>query len=515
MSPQLVIVGHIINERIEFPDKVVCPVLGSPAAYSSVAAARLGIPTGLVTRVGTDFPSELLKPFRDAGVDLSGLIQEGNESTVNRLIYDRAGNKSVAYLSKAPDIEPQDFPPDFVGCELIYVCPMDYEVPIRTVRALRQLGATMAVDLGGFGGATSDSHPDALPGEGLAWLAELVSYFNIVKASAEDSRYFFGDVTGREEWVATQFVEWGADVGMVTLGARGVAVATRNSTWIVPGYPAKSVDATGAGDTYSAGFLAEYLRTRHVGRSARFGCATASLVIERSGGVVVPRMPTSNMVEARMRGGASLAEVVMCGSKVLLDESEAIAHLAESIGGEFSSAVELIMSARGRVAVTGVGKSGRIGEKIAASLSSLGTPAFFVHACEAVHGDSGMLTRDDVVIAISHSGETREVLDLMPLVKDIGCKVISITKSHDNSLARMADVSLTTEVQREADPLGLAPTTSATVTLALGDALAIALARVKGFSREDFARFHPGGTLGRQLSERMATSAQIRCRNAP
>lgn len=499
MKPQLVIVGHVINERIEFPEKVIYPVLGSPAAYSSVAAARLGIPTGLVTRVGTDFPSELLEPFRDAGVNLAGLIQEGKSSTVNRLIYDESGRKSVAYLSKAPDIEPQDFPSDFIGCEFIYVCPMDYEVPIQTIRALRQLGATMAVDLGGFGGATSGSHPDARPNEGLAWLGELVSYFDIVKASAEDSRYFFGDITGKEEGVATQFVEWGADVGMVTLGERGVAVATRNSTWMVPGYPVTFVDATGAGDTYSAGFLAEYLRSEDVARSVCFGCATASLVIEQSGGVVASRMPTSKMVEARMRRRTSLAEAVKYGRKVLAHESEAIAHLVDFVGEQFCDAIELIMSTRGKVVVTGVGKSGRIGEKIAASLASLGTPAFFVHACEAIHGDAGMLTRDDIVIAISHSGETKEVLDFMPVVGDIGCRVISITKSHDNSLAQLANVSLSTEVKREADPLGFAPTTSSTVTLALGDALAIALARVKGFNLKDFARYHPGGSLGRQL----------------
>lgn len=301
MKPELVIVGHVINERIEFPDRVVYPVLGSPAAYSSVVASRLGVATGLVTRIGMDFPFGLLEPFKDAGTDLTGLKQEGEESTVDRLIYDRHGNKSVMYLSKAPDIGFRDFPSGFAGCKLIYVCPMDYEVSIDTIKALKEFGAIMAVDLGGYGGATSDTHPEARPNYGPEELIPPVSLFNIVKASKEDSRHFFGDITGREEWVAARFVEWGADIGMVTMGERGVAVATPDSTWIVPGYPAEAVDATGAGDSYSAGFLVEYLRTHDVERSACFGCATASLVIERSGGVLASRMPTRDRVEARMK----------------------------------------------------------------------------------------------------------------------------------------------------------------------------------------------------------------------
>ena len=162
-------------------------------------------------------------------------------------------------------------------------------------------------------------------------------------------------------------------------------------------------------------------------------------------------------------------------------------------------AIEVIKSCQGKVVVSGLGKGGRVGTKIAASLSSLGTPSFFLHADEALHGDSGAVTDKDVLIVISHSGETSEVLAFMDIMKKIGCKIISITGKKDCTLARMADVALTTEVYREADPMNLAPTTSAITVLALGDALAICLAHLKGFTREDFALYHPGGALGERL----------------
>lgn len=302
MNPELVVIGHIVNERIEFPDRVVFPVLGSPAAYSSAAAARLGTKTGLVTRIGGDFPSHLLEPLRDAGVDVGGVVRDGHRSTVNLLKYHLDGTKSVSYLSKAPDITWEDVPHDFIeDCRLVYVCPMDYEVSMETVRSIRLSGATMAVDLGGFGGATSGSHPDPDSNKGSKEFVSLVGLFDIAKLSKEDARHILGDVTGRERWAAGALVDWGADVGMITMGEEGVAVATRNSSWIVPGCPAKAADTTGAGDSYSGGFLAEYLLTRDVDRSARFGCATASLVIEKSGGVVASRMPTRYEVEARMK----------------------------------------------------------------------------------------------------------------------------------------------------------------------------------------------------------------------
>jgi arabinose-5-phosphate isomerase len=185
--------------------------------------------------------------------------------------------------------------------------------------------------------------------------------------------------------------------------------------------------------------------------------------------------------------------------EVLRIEADAVAELVKRIDARFAEAVSIILQCRGRVVVSGIGKSGHVARKIAATLASTGTPAFFVHAAEASHGDLGMITHDDVVVAISYSGETEELLAFVPLVKRQGAKLIAMTGSPESALAQEADVGLDVRVSKEACPLNLAPTASTTATLALGDALAVALLDARGFGREDFARSHPGGTLGRRL----------------
>ena len=187
------------------------------------------------------------------------------------------------------------------------------------------------------------------------------------------------------------------------------------------------------------------------------------------------------------------------GRQVLEIEAAAVAALAHRLGAEFSDAVALILASRGRVIVSGIGKSGHIGRKLAATFASTGTPAYFVHAAEAIHGDLGMITRDDVMIAISNSGENDELLTIVPLVKRLGGKLIAITGNESSSLAQEADIHLDARVEQEACPLNLAPTASTTAALALGDALAVALLDARGFGAEDFARSHPGGALGRKL----------------
>ncbi len=187
------------------------------------------------------------------------------------------------------------------------------------------------------------------------------------------------------------------------------------------------------------------------------------------------------------------------GKKVIELEIEALQGLMDKIDENFARAAELIQACTGRVVVTGVGKSGHIGRKIAATLASTGTPALFMHAGEGIHGDLGMITKNDVVIVISYSGETNEALNVIPSIKDIGAKLIALTGHPESTLAKHSDVVLDIGVRREADPLGLAPTSSAIATLAMGDALAIALSVARGFTAADFARFHPGGSLGRQL----------------
>lgn len=187
------------------------------------------------------------------------------------------------------------------------------------------------------------------------------------------------------------------------------------------------------------------------------------------------------------------------GRRVLEIEASAVAALGLRLGDEFKTAVELILETHGRVIVSGLGKSGHIARKIAATLASTGTPAYFVHAAEAVHGDLGMITRGDVLIALSNSGENDELLTIVPLVKRLGGRLIAITGNAASSLAQTADVHLDARVDQEACPLNLAPTASTTAALALGDALAVALLDARGFGEEDFARSHPGGALGRKL----------------
>ncbi|MBT5891778.1 MAG: KpsF/GutQ family sugar-phosphate isomerase [Chromatiales bacterium] len=185
--------------------------------------------------------------------------------------------------------------------------------------------------------------------------------------------------------------------------------------------------------------------------------------------------------------------------QVLTIEAQAVADLAAKIDDRFDTACELILACEGRVVVTGMGKSGHIGGKIAATLASTGTPAFFVHPGEASHGDLGMITAKDLVIGISNSGETNEILKLIPLLKRLGIPLITMSGDPDSSLGKAANVVIDVGVREEACPMNLAPTASTTATLAMGDALAVALLDNRGFTKEDFALSHPGGSLGKQL----------------
>lgn len=184
---------------------------------------------------------------------------------------------------------------------------------------------------------------------------------------------------------------------------------------------------------------------------------------------------------------------------VLQQEAKGIENLIPKLDQNFVNAVHMIMESKGRVVVTGMGKSGHIARKISATLASTGTPAIFLHPGEAIHGDLGMVTGDDVVLAISKSGETREVLNMLPSLKRIGAKIIAIVGEHNSTLAKNSDVILDASVEKEACPLGLAPTTSTTVALVLGDALAVVLLSCHHFTKDQFAIFHPGGSLGRKL----------------
>ena len=192
-------------------------------------------------------------------------------------------------------------------------------------------------------------------------------------------------------------------------------------------------------------------------------------------------------------------DIVEEAKRVLRVEAQSILELAERIDENFSRAVELLYHCKGKVVLMGMGKSGLVGRKIASTFASTGTPSFFLHPAEGLNGDFGMLAKEDLIIAISYSGETRELLEVLPLIKRYGNRLITLTGNENSTLSKAGDVNLDIRVKEEACPLGLAPTSSTTATLALGDALAVALMGKKDFKKEDFAILHPGGVLGKRL----------------
>ena len=197
-------------------------------------------------------------------------------------------------------------------------------------------------------------------------------------------------------------------------------------------------------------------------------------------------------------------ELLALGRDVLAIESRAVAALSDRLDDDFVAACELCLATPGRIVVSGMGKSGHVSNKIAATLASTGTPAFFMHPAEASHGDLGMITSQDLLLAVSYSGETAEVVTILPVVKRMGAKLLSITGNPKSTMAQAADVHLDISVAEEACPLNLAPTASTTATLAMGDALAVALLKSRGFTAEDFARSHPSGSLGKRLLLRVS-----------
>ncbi len=187
------------------------------------------------------------------------------------------------------------------------------------------------------------------------------------------------------------------------------------------------------------------------------------------------------------------------GKKVLEIEGKALLELSKTLGDSFDKAVETILNAKGRIILTGIGKSGLIAQKIAATLTSTGTPAIFLHAAEAVHGELGSILPDDIVVALSYSGETAEIKNLLEFIKRNGNILISLTGNEKSTLAKYSDIVIPVKIEKEACPIGLVPTTSTTATLAMGDAIAVALMERKGFTKDDFAYFHPGGKIGKKI----------------
>src|SRR5215475_6339864 len=229
-------------------------------------------------------------------------------------------------------------------------------------------------------------------------------------------------------------------------------------------------------------------------KPASIRCATSAAVIRRSSN---PKRST--LYHSTMDPDFTDERLIELGRQALSIEIDGLRAQLPRLGSDFARACRICLSCTGRIVVTGMGKSGHVGGKIAATLASTGTPAFFVHPGEASHGDVGMITRDDAVLALSNSGETAEILTILPVIKRLGVPLIAFTGNAESALAKMATVHLDIGVPAEACPLNLAPTASTTAALAVGDALAVALLKARGFTEEDFARSHPAGNLGRRL----------------
>lgn len=297
-SLDLMVVGHIMNETIRFPERTIGPVLGGPAAYSSVAASKLGARTGLVTKIGTDMPRQLLKPLYEAGVDTRGIRVRGAESRSSVLVYNDKGDKTMQYPGIAEPISFMDIPKAYHDAALVYICPLDeWEIPLEVVERLSRLNIRLCVDLGGYGGAhTTESRRG-----NFEFLEQVLRCIHIAKSSREDCKYLFRDENYSDEKLAELLVERGAEVGIVTLAEKGAIIANKDGVVRIPPLTNEAIDCTGGGDAFGAGFLVEYGKTGDVKRAGIFASATSSLMIEKTGGITVDRMPTLSEVKERIR----------------------------------------------------------------------------------------------------------------------------------------------------------------------------------------------------------------------
>jgi sugar/nucleoside kinase (ribokinase family) len=297
MKPELVVVGHVMEEIIRFPHRTVGPFLGGVAAYFSVIATKLGARTGIVTKIGTDMPRHLFDPLYEAGVDTRGIKTEGSESRHSLLIYDESGNKTMQYPQKGKPITFQDIPEEYFTADIIYIAPEEEEIPFSVIERLSSLEKKLAVDLGGYGGAHCSEHTGKSQDK---LLRQILPYFYIAKLSREDCQYLFPNISFIAEKMAKILVEWGAKVGIVTLAEKGAVIATHNDVFMIPVFTQSPLDCTGAGDAFAAGFLFSYHQEKNVKKAGLFATATSSLVIEKTGGIALERMPFLSEVKERV-----------------------------------------------------------------------------------------------------------------------------------------------------------------------------------------------------------------------
>jgi len=299
----IITIGYIFNENIQFSDgTMIGPILGGTVSYSSVVLGRLGVKVGIVSNAGTDIPQSLLKPLYDSNVDLKGLhLRENTPTTTNILIYDKNGNKVIKYLKKAPQIEFEDIPEEYMCSKAIYFCPVDFDVSPETVKKVKGKGVLTAADMGGFGGAhSSEELQTHFKKDRYANLKNYISGIDIAKASMEDCYHMFGEDGLTEEQALSKLLDLGVKIAIMTLGEKGAMIATNQGISVIPPIPVNVVDTTGAGDTYMAAFLSEYIKTENIVRAGQFASATSSILIEKSGGVNIERIPDREQVLKRM-----------------------------------------------------------------------------------------------------------------------------------------------------------------------------------------------------------------------
>lgn len=297
-QPDIVAVGHIVHETICFPDCTVGPVLGGPPAYSLVTAAKLGVATGIVTKIGDDFPPSLLSVFGQVGIDMTGICRCAH-STKSELFYDAQGNKEIRFPSRADCIGVEDFPSTYRSCQMVYVCTMEDDIALADLPAVAKLGQRAAIDLGGYGGVHMSKARRAQIDDLPAYATMAARCFDFVKASEEDCRALFGP--GHPAEYARRLLAGNPQAVLITLGGEGVIVATPEDCLHVPALTGNPVDVTGGGDAFMGGFLSEYLRCGDVLTSAVFASATALCVIEKTEGITPDRMPTREQVRNRIK----------------------------------------------------------------------------------------------------------------------------------------------------------------------------------------------------------------------
>lgn len=295
MNIDIITMGHIMKEMILFPNYTVGPILGGASAYSSVVASILGLKVGIVSKIGKDMPLELLEPLYKSGVYIEGLKIEGKHSRISHLIYHNNGTKTMKYIKKGRPIVFSDIPDYFINAKIIYICPQEKEISLKTIKKIFSKNKKIGAELGGFGGAHWSHHSK----RDLNYIKKFLPYFNIVKLSKEDSMFLFKELN--EEKIVKTILSYGVEICILTLAEKGAIIAKDSEIFIIPSLTKNPVDFTGAGDCFAASFFVNFLQKKDIKKAGLFASATTSLMIEHKGGLKINRIPTLEQVEKRLK----------------------------------------------------------------------------------------------------------------------------------------------------------------------------------------------------------------------